>query len=156
MPENPFFEKVVTMPTLKFSVQARRENDTKTIVETRGFRMVIDEPEDLGGTNSGANPVEYMLAACSGCLNVVGHVIAREMGINLKGLEISMEGDLNPDRFLGNPTQDRAGYQEIRVTLKPDTEADQAMKEKWLTAVRSRCPVSDNIAHPTPISISLG
>jgi len=46
--------------------------------------MTIDEPDNLGGTDAGANPVEYLLAALSGYLNVVGHLVAREMGINLK------------------------------------------------------------------------
>jgi len=64
------------MGVLKFSVKAESENPTKTIVEARGFKIIIDEPESLGGTNDGANPVEYVLGALAGCLNVVGHVVA--------------------------------------------------------------------------------
>ena len=144
------------MPNLKFSVNAISENDTKTVVETRGFKMTIDEPQNLGGTNSGANPVEYLLAALSGCLNVVGHLVAKEMGFQLNGLEISLEGDLNPAKFAGKSMEDRAGYKQIRVTMKPDTDADKETLEKWLKTVENRCPVSDNISNPTPLSIVLG
>lgn len=144
------------MSNLKFSVNAKSENDTKTLVEARGFRMIIDEPENLGGTNSGANPVEYLLAALSGCLNVVGHLVAREMGFHLNGLEIMLEGDLNPAKFAGKSIEERAGYKHVRVTMKPDTDADKDILEKWLKAVESRCPVSDNLSNPTPMNIELG
>jgi uncharacterized OsmC-like protein len=144
------------MSTIKFSVKAKSENSTKTVVETRGFRMTIDEPENLGGTNGGANPVEYLLAALSGCLNVVGHLIASEMGFKLNGLEIELEGDLNPAKFTGKSLEDRAGYKEVRVIMKPDTAANKETLDKWLKAVESRCPVSDNISNSTPLKIVLG
>ncbi|NLW11965.1 MAG: OsmC family protein [Clostridiaceae bacterium] len=144
------------MPKLTFSAKAHSENPIKTIVQARNFKMIVDEPANLGGTDDGANPVEYLLAALAGCLNVVGHVVAKELGMELKGIEISLEGDLNPAKFMGQSDAERAGYQELRVAIKPDTNADQATLEKWLTAVETRCPVSDNIGNATPVKIELG
>ena len=71
------------------------------MVETRGFKIVLDEPASLGGTNEGPNPVEYELAALSGCISVMGHLIAKEMGFELRGIQTEIEGDLNPGRFSG-------------------------------------------------------
>ena len=144
------------MANLKFSVKAKSENSTKTIVDVRGFQIVVDEPKNLGGTNAGANPVEYVLAALSGCLNVVGHLIAKEMGFTLRGLEIDLEGDLDPAKFLGQSIQGRAGYTAVRVTIKPDADADPATLDQWLKTVEIRCPVSDNISNSTPLKIVLG
>ncbi len=144
------------MSNLTFGVTAKSENNTKTEVVTRGFVMTIDEPENLGGTNSGANPVEYMLAALSGCLNVVGHLIAGEMGFKLNGMELKLEGDLDPAKFLGKSMDGRAGYNEVRVTIKPNTNASKDTLDKWLKAVEDRCPVSDNISNTTPLHIVLG
>jgi uncharacterized OsmC-like protein len=141
------------MPVVKFSAKAKNENRTKTVVETRGFKMTIDEPENLGGTNEGANPVEFMLAALAGCLNVVGHIVAKEMGFQLNGLEIELEGDLDPAKFMGKDTEERAGYKEIRVIIKPDTDTDAETLEKWARAIEIRCPVSDNISNTTPLKI---
>jgi uncharacterized OsmC-like protein len=144
------------MSVVKFSAKAKNENRTKTVVETRGFKMTIDEPENLGGTNEGANPVEFMLAALAGCLNVVGHIVAKEMGFQLHGLEIELEGDLDPAKFSGKDTEERAGYKEIRVTIKPDTDTDSETLEKWVRAIEARCPVSDNISNTTPLKIVVG
>lgn len=144
------------MPKLKFQVKAASENPTKTVVQARNFKIVIDEPENLGGTDAGANPVEYVLSALAGCLNVVGHIVAKEMNFTLNSLEIDLEGDLNPAKFMGQETTERAGYQSIKVTIKPDSDADEDTLAKWVKTIESRCPVSDNITHATPVSICLG
>ena len=143
------------MPKMTFKVKATSENPMKSIVETGHFKLIVDEPKSMGGTDDGAAPVEYLLAALAGCLNIVGHAVARELGMNLNGLEIQVEGDLDPAKFMGKPTEERTGYQEVRVALKPDTDADQAALEKWLALLEERCPVSDNLAHETPLKLSL-
>lgn len=144
------------MSTLKFSVEAQSVNSTQTKAKARSFEMTIDEPQSLGGTDQGANPVEYLLASLSGCLNVVGHLIAKEMDFTMRGIAISLEGELDPAKFMGKTTAGRAGYTSVQVTLKPDCDADQATLQKWLQAVESRCPVSDNIGNATPLQIKLG
>ena len=143
------------MGDLTFRAKAHSENPTKTVVKARTFQMVIDEPADLGGTNEGANPVEYILAALAGCLNVMCHVVAQEMNIALRGVEIKLSGSLNPDKLFGKETGDRAGYKGIDVEINPDTDADKKTLEKWIKTVESRCPVSDNLQHATPIHIAL-
>ena len=142
--------------TLKFGVQANSVNPTQTQVKARTFQMIIDEPANLGGTDAGANPVEYLLAALSGCLNVVGHLVAGEMGIKMRGISLDLEGELDPAKFMGKTSEGRAGYMSVKVTLRPDCDAEPEKLQKWLKAVESRCPVSDNIANATPVTIALG
>jgi len=140
----------------KISVHAKSENSSKIIVEARSFKLIIDEPKISGGTNTGANPLEYMLAALSGCLNVVGHLIAKEMGFTLRGLEIDLEAEIDLAKLRGKPTQGRTGCTAIRVTIKADADADDVILAKWLKTVESRCPVSDNLSNSTPLIIELG
>jgi len=140
---------------LTFNATAKSENITKTVVKTNGFTIIIDEPERLGGTNDGANPVEYLLAAFAGCLNVVGNLVAREMGFTLNGLEINLEGDLDPSKFMGQPSDNRAGYKAIRVNLNPDTDADEATLKRWLEVIEDRCPVSDTLSHGTVVQLGI-
>lgn len=143
------------MPKVTFSISGKNESPTKFVAKARNFEMVIDEPQNLGGTDQGPNPVEYVLAAYAGCLNVMGHLVANEMNIELNGLEIELEGDLNPDKLFGKPTEERAGYQEIRLKMKPDTNATKEQLEKWIEAVESRCPVNDNLINQTPIKVEV-
>lgn len=144
------------MPKVEYSVNASSKNPTKTVVETSsGFKIIVDEPEKLGGTNDGPNPVEYILASLSGCLNVVGHMVAREMDIDLKGLSFKISGELDPARFMGKSEEVRAGYQGINVEIEADCDADDELLEDWLEAVERRCPVSDNISNSTPVKLEI-
>ncbi len=143
------------MADLIFSLSGQNVNSTKFVAKTRQFTLTIDEPEGLGGTDQGANPVEFLLAAYAGCLNVMGHIVAAELGFKINNIRIELEGDLNPAKVFGNPTIDRAGYKEIRVNIFPDAETDEANLAKWLEIIESRCPVNDNLINPTPVKISL-
>ncbi|HEY8541469.1 MAG TPA: OsmC family protein [Pseudothermotoga sp.] len=139
---------------VKFSVAAKAETETRVMVKARNFTMYVDEPPQLGGEDKGANPVEYVLAALAGCLNVVGHLVAKEMGIVLRELSIEIQGILNPAKFQGKSQQERAGYKQIDVLINVKTDADEKTLAKWLKTVEERCPVSDNLANPTPLKIS--
>ena len=143
------------MADLNFSLSGQNENATKFVARTRQFTLTIDEPEGLGGTDHAANPVEFLLAAYAGCLNVMGHIVARELNFKLKGLRIELDGDLNPAKVFGQPGNDRAGYKEIRVNIIPDADTDEVTLAKWLKIIESRCPVNDNLINPTPVKISL-
>jgi uncharacterized OsmC-like protein len=129
------------MADLTFRVKAHSENPTKTIAKARGFEVVIDEPVEMGGTNAGPNPIEYLLATLAGCLNVMGHTIAKEMNMNLNGLKINISGILNPDKFSGVDTDERAGLKQINVEIIPDTDADEATLEKFHTPVPMNCRI---------------
>jgi len=139
------------MSDLKFRVKAYSESATKTIVKARNFELVVDEPADLGGTDQGANPVEYLLAAYAGCVNVMAHVIAGELNMDLKGVKIDLSGNLNPARLFGQPTEDRAGYKEIKVVVKADCDTDAETLLKWKNAILDRCPVGDNLKNATDV-----
>jgi len=140
---------------LNFSTKGVSHSATKFVSKSRTFSFIVDEPPALGGTDEGANPVEYILAGLAGCLNVVAHLVAKEQGINLKSLKISVEGDINPARLLGISNDERAGFQSIRILLVPETDASPEALLKWLETVEGRCPVRDNLANITPLEIGI-
>lgn len=143
------------MSDLKFNIIADSANATKTVVKARNFEIIVDEPPVLGGKDEGPNPVEFVLAAYAGCINVVGHVVAKEMGFRLDGVKIEISGSINPENFLGKSNKERAGYKQIEMKVIPNTTASEEVLAEWLEKVCNRCPVSDNIKHETPVSIQM-
>lgn len=77
------------------------------------------------------------------------------MGIEVRGTEVSVKASLDPAKFAGTDRSVRAGYQGIHVTIKVDADATPEQLEKLRSEVESRCPVSDNITHPTPVHVNL-
>ncbi len=140
---------------INIRVKAKRENATKTVVKARKFELIVDEPSEIGGTNEGANPLEFLLAGFAGCINVVGDIVAKEMGIELRGMDITIRGKFDPMKFLGQSGEGRAGFQEINMNVKADADADRETLEKWLQEVENRCPVRDNLSNLTPIKVKL-
>ena len=143
------------MSDLKFSVSGDSSSATQFIGKTRQFTLVVDEPESLGGTDEDANPVEYILAGFAGCANVIGHIVAKELGFVIKNLKIEVSGELNPERFLGASYKERAGFKSINLNLIPETEASIETLTKWLQIVEERCPVKDNLQNSTPVTIAV-
>jgi len=143
------------MALKSFSVSGVSESPARISVAARQFKIVVDEPPALGGEDNGANPVEYLLTALIGCLNIVAHIVAKEMGIKIERLEIDASCELNTDKLLGIKTSERAGFRNINVNIKACTDSDETTLEKWLATVKERCPVSDNIANLTPVNITV-
>lgn len=140
---------------LKFSISSESETPARTKIKAREFDLTIDEPADLGGTNQAPNPVEYILAGYAGCINVVAHIVASELDIQLEGLKVAIDGYLNPARLFGTSLEDRAGYKSIDVKLETSSSIDPELKKKWLSEIGHRCPVNDNLTNATPIKFSV-
>ncbi|WP_291378179.1 OsmC family protein [Demequina sp.] len=138
-----------------FEATAVSTSDTGLTVKARDFEFLVDEPQSLGGGDTGPNPVEYVLGALLGCLNVVVHLVAKEQGVTLTSFKATARGDLDPSKFMGKNMDVRAGYDAIEVTIEVEGDADDAKLEEIARISESRCPVSDNLANVTPVSIKI-
>ncbi len=93
--------------------------------------------------------------ALAGCLNVTGHQVAKERDLDLIKMNISIDGEMNPCTFLGCSYDKRAGFQNIKVKVKPvfGKENSKQSIQDWLVETEKRCPVTDNIKEGTQIDI---
>jgi len=140
---------------VKVLVRGESENPTKMNITSGKFSLVIDEPKGMGGTDEGPSPIQVLLMALAGCLNVTGHEIARQKGLTLKGMQIKIEGVMNPCTFIGCSFEERAGFQHIRVHVMADMPgATSEEKQAWLEETEARCPVTDNIKADTTILVT--
>lgn len=139
---------------MKVLITGESENPTKMNVQAGKFKLIIDEPKGMGGTDEGPSPIQILLMSLAGCLNVTGHEIARQKGLKLNSMKVKIEGVMNPCTFLGCSFEERAGFQNIIVTVNADMPgATEEEKEVWLKETESRCPVTDNIKADTKITL---
>jgi uncharacterized OsmC-like protein len=136
--------------TVKEFYGALKEDDSRTPLV-----FEIDEPPVLCGQNLGANPVEYLLVALSGCLttSLVAHAAAK--GIAVKKVSSRYEGDLDLRGFLGISQDVPVGYQNIRVYFKIEADIPEAQKEELIRMAQKYSPVFNSIAKPVPVSVHL-
>jgi uncharacterized OsmC-like protein len=119
------------------------------------FVLEKDEPAILLGTDRGANPVEYALAALAGCLTttLVYHAAAR--GIRLDAVESRLEGGTDLRGFLGLDPAVRNGLDEIRVTFNIKSEATEEQLRELIELAQNRSGVFDMLSNGVPISVGL-
>lgn len=122
------------------------------ISKARRFEVSMDEPESLGGTNLGMNPVELLLSSLGGCLAVLVPAFAAEQGLQIDDVTVALEGDLDPDGFMGKAPV-RPGFQDIRVKLNVTSPEPREKIEKLIELVFQRCPVKDTLSG-VPVSES--
>jgi len=115
----------------------------------------MDEPPVLLGNNEGANPVEYLLVALSGCLttSLIAHGSAK--GVQIKRVESRYEGDLDLRGFLGLSEDVKVGYQNIRIYFKIDADITEAQKEECVKMAQKYSPVFNTVFNQTPVSVEL-
>jgi len=116
--------------------------------------LVSDEPDALGGTDSGPNPVEQVLAALGNCLAVGYAANATAAGIELKDLSIEVEGELDLHTFLGL-RPGNAGYDNISVKVTIDSDAPAEAIEALHKKVTETSPVGHTLGRVIPVEINL-
>ena len=136
-------------------IKTHGDSMARSMTDVRNFKVFADEPPELGGQDGAPSPLEYILVAHGTCLNYMTFFIAKELGIPVRSTEIEVEASLDPAKFAGTDRSVRAGYQSVKVNIKVDADATPDQLAKLRQEVEARCPVSDNIAHATPVSVEL-
>ncbi|MCK5856069.1 MAG: OsmC family protein [Bacteroidales bacterium] len=149
-------QNLCTMP-MQVKIHGKSESATRINISAGKFKMIIDEPEQMGGSNLGPSPVQVLLMALAGCLNVTAHEVAKQRELGLKSLSIEIEGNLDACTFMGCNDENRAGFENISVNMNAKFEKFlmQETIDSWLEETERRCPVTDNIQSMTNIELSL-
>lgn len=114
-----------------------------------------DEPPVLLGTDQGANPVEYALAALNGCLTTSLIYHAAAQGVKIDEVESTLSGDLDLQGFLGMSEKVRNGYEKIRVNFRVKSDAPREKIRELVDLAQKRSPVFDIVSNPTTVEVSL-
>lgn len=124
---------------------------TQVSVQARDHAFTIDEPADLGGTDTGANPVEHLLAALGSCQIITYQVWAEKLGLQLDTVEVELTGDIDLRGFFGLAKGVRPGFQSIQVQATITGPESQADYDRLIATVEKHCPVLDNLAAAVPV-----
>ena len=138
-----------------FEAKSTLSQGFQTKVHVRDFEFDSDEPEQLGGTNIGPNPVEYVLGALAACQEIVVKTHAALLGINIDSVKVDVTGDVDLLGFL-NVSEERAGFSNVKFNTVIETDEKNPEKlEKLKEVTIDRCPVLDIIQNPVPVEGSV-
>jgi uncharacterized OsmC-like protein len=147
---NRWIDGTHNQATIKEFYGALQEDDSR---EPAVFE--VDEPPVLLGNNLGANPVEYLLVALSGCVttSIIAHAAAK--GITIRSLASRLEGELDVRGFLGISEEVPVGYQAIRIYFKMEADLSEVQKDELIQMGLKYSPVANTVSQQTPVSAHL-
>ncbi len=136
-----------------YKAKLEKDEGFRSIAKIRDFTITIDEPEGLGGSNTGPNPVEVLLASLGGCLDFTGTIVADQMGYELEDFKLEVEGDLDPRGVLGK-AEVPIGFQEIRVHVHNIEGVPEEKISEFIEEIQERCPVDNTLVEGVDIEVT--
>ena len=96
-----------------------------------------------------------LLEALVACAGVTLKAVATSMGIALRSVEVTAEGDIDFRGTLGVDKQAPVGFKDIRLKFTLDADAPQAELDTLLKLTERYCVVYQTIRNGPPVEISL-
>jgi len=131
-------------------------------VKSRNFSWRIDEPQDLGGSDTAPNPAEMYLGSLAGCLNVGYALNAAMVGVEIQKLNIDIEGDIDLPGFVGLADapgfEDQAklpGYTNVRVKVRMKSNATPEQMDMIHNNVLATSPIGLSIANKVGLDVQI-
>jgi len=137
------------MKTQNINVLGYTGNNSQFVVKTTNTDLRINQNNRYPELE-GPSPYEYILAGFAGCINALGQLVAAELGINLRSLQIEITGSLN-----NASAKERPGFNKIEILLKPAVTAPLDVLQRWMKEVQFRSPVYDSLVNNTPVNLVL-
>jgi uncharacterized OsmC-like protein len=110
-----------------------------------------DEYVELGSTDTAPGPAEMMMAALGSCITTTTRAYAAVKGLDLTGIDVAVDGDLNMQGMFGLDAAARPGLNELRVTITIEGDAEEeALREVALLGYQFS-PVTDSVRNGVPI-----
>jgi putative redox protein len=107
-----------------------------------GHTIVVDEPLEAGGTDSGPSPTRLVAAGLASCVAVTMEMYAARKGWDVGAVEVEVDVEYE-------------GFAPRAFTVTPKLPAGLSEEQRLrLLEIARRCPVHRVLAEETPVSFS--
>lgn len=144
-----------SQPETRYPVRVTIREVRNRIIEgtVRNHKLYADQPKEFGADDTAPTPPETLAFALGSCVVSTGRLLAMQKDLKISNLSAVVEGDLDFARALGISKTSRAGFRRLTINVDVDADMTNEEKAKFLREVFARCPMCDNLANVTPVSI---
>jgi putative redox protein len=114
-----------------------------------GRDIVVDEPAEAGGTDTGPRPSELLASSLAGCTAITIELYAERKGWDLPGLEVTVDMS-SEGEGRGAPAHASPTHFTVEVGLPPGLSDEQRQK---LMVIAGKCPVHKLLEHGAEIAV---
>jgi putative redox protein len=116
------------------TVRTRWTGGMRAVTDVDGFEIVVDEPETHGGTGTGPQPTDLLLASVATCIALSIAFVARKRRVELLGLDVRVVG-----------TYKGLEFERIEASVSSGTPAE--VLQELLSEAERVCYVSNTLRH---------
>lgn len=121
----------------------RREGYVHEVEIEGGHRLLVDEPEQAGGSDAGPGPTRLLAAGLASCTAITVEMYAQRKGWDVGAVEV--EVDVEYDGFVPSS---------FVATLHLPAELSEEQRERLL-AIAAKCPVHKVLAGETAVTVTM-
>src|SRR6188472_1631660 len=114
------------------TVRTRWTGGMRAVTDADGFELVVDEPETHGGTGTGPQPTDLLLASVASCIALSVAFVARKRGVDLEDLDVSVVGTYQ-------------GLEFERIAASVSSDIPREVLEGLLSEAERVCYVSNTL-----------
>lgn len=103
--------------------------------------FTTDTYTSLGGADSAPSPLAISLGSLSGCNQITGELVARDLGVKTGKWEVEVNGELDIG-VLVKGEKGHGNWDAVVLKVKVETNADNAQFELLRNETERRCPLS--------------
>jgi putative redox protein len=107
-----------------------------------GHTLVVDEPEDRGGTGTGPRPTQLLAASLAGCTAITVEMYADRKGWDVSSIEVHV------DLVYDGPMPSN-----YTVSLKLPPELSEEQRQRLLV-VAAKCPVHKLLVGEASVTVT--
>jgi len=142
-----------------WTVKTKWKGGLKSEATIRQFSLSFDEPEPVAGTDTTISPHETVLACYGACLTVGISLNAALRGIEIRNIEVELEGFIDLPGFLGlagvSGLKDMPGYHTVKATVHVQADASKDDIKKVFDRAVKYSPVGLTLSQPVNVQTSL-
>jgi uncharacterized OsmC-like protein len=148
---NRWIDEAHNRSTIKGFYGAGGEDTTRS----EEFQLDAGEPEILLGSNSGPNPVEYLLHALAACLTTSIVYVAAARRVKLTSVESTLMGEMDARGAFGLDDEPRNGFERIGVSFRLTGDAPPERLREVVERARERSAVYDMVTNGVPVAVDV-
>lgn len=145
MPETPAKQKSVSVVV--------EEGALAATIQAGGHRLLVDEPKEVGGLDSGPSPYDYILSALGSCTAITMRLYANLKKWPLGRIEVELSHERVHTADCANCDQPDARLDRIHKTIRVTGDLTPEQLQR-LEVISARCPVQKTLGGGIAISTS--